>query len=390
MGQGSDDSRMRALRELEEAATLPDLAAEPGPDDPDFFSTDATAEAVSGSLDSVKWPSDDGNSPDYSYVAAELSPARFTLTGDTVETMLSLNRFAPDRSNGVIALGIRGAALTSGNEVEEVDEIELDNVRPDHRTFRCVIGYYFTASGKLSLYTGSTVPCRKAVWGFANGGTAANMLPTGLHTYFVWRHKTLQPALRLGKSSQDPESAALAAVLRTKNDTVYGTQDPFDPSFPLDNVHCSYFLAENNDLGATFSSWGCLTVRGEKTPGQQWKKFQATLKDVGAKERVDLLLATGKDLGLIDAAQGDTVSLERKISALRRGSRGIEVERLQKRLEFTGDDVDGDFGPETVERLASVQRRLNQELGNGPTADGIYSRAMEAKTGWDVFESGGA
>lgn len=125
-------------------------------------------------------------------------------------------------------------------------------------------------------------------------------------------------------------------------------------------------------------------------PGQQWKKFQATLKDVGAKERVDLLLATGKDLALIDAAQGDTVGLERKISALRRGSRGIEVERLQKRLEFTGDDVDGDFGPETVERLASVQRRLNQELGNGPTADGIYSRAMEAKTGWDVFESGGA
>jgi hypothetical protein len=388
VGHETDDSRLKALRELEEAATLPDIGAEPGPEDLDFFPSDATAEAVSGGLDSVKWPSNDENAPDYSYVAAEPNPARFTLTADTIETMLRLNRFAPDRLNGVIALGIRGAALTSGNEVEEADEIELDNVRPDHRTFRCVIGYYFTGSRKLSLYTGSTVPCRKAVWGFANGRAAANMLPTGLHTYFVWRHKNLQPALRLGESSEDPETAALAAVLRTKNDTVYGTQDPFDPSFPLDNVHCSYFLTENSDLGASFSSWGCLTVRGEKTPGQQWKKFQATLRDIGAKERVDLLLATGKDMALIHGAQGDADMLEQKLSALRRGSKGIEVERLQERLEFTGDDVDGDFGPKTVERLSSVQRRINQDLGNGPVADGVYSRAMEAKTGWGVFESG--
>lgn len=374
-------------RELEEAAMLPDIHAEPGPDDPDFLAGEPSITAAAPDLSSVRWPADDRNAPDYAYVASEPDPDSFRLTGETVETLLRLNRYAPDRSSGAIALAIRGAVLGSGNEVEGASAIDLENVRPDHRNFHCVLGFYFPGTGKLNLYSGSTVPCRKAVWGFANGGTAANMLPTGLHTYYVWRHKTLRPALRLAKSSQEPEEGARAAVLRTKNDTIYGTQDKFDVSFPLDNVHCSYFLTENSDLGAAFSSWGCLTVRGEKTPSHQWKKFQAVLSGLGAKKRVDLLLATGKDLALVADGQGNPAALERRLSALRRGSRGEEVKRLQARLGFTGNAVDGAFGPDTVARLAEVQRQINQENGKGPVADGIYSREMDAITGWGVFES---
>lgn len=373
-------------RELKKAALLPDINAQPGPEDLEFSSPGATVESAGIDLSGVKWPSNDRNAPDYAYLANEQNPSRFAVSADSVETMLRLNRLDPDRSSGVIALALRGATLATGHEAEEVDEIELNNVRPDHRNFRCVIGYYFVETRKLTLYTGSTVPCRKAVWGFANGGTAANMLPTGLHTYFIWRHKSLHPALRLAKSSQDLEAGALAAVLRTTNDTIYGTQDPFDPSFPLDNVHCSYFLADNSALGASFSSWGCLTVRGEKTPAQQWKKFQATLTQIGAKKRVDLLLATGKDMALIGALQGNVAALEQNMSALRRGSQGIEVKRLQEQLDLTGDAVDGDFGPKTLDRFAKVQRKINQDLGNGPIADGVYSRNMEAKTRWGVFE----
>jgi hypothetical protein len=370
---------------LEEAAERIDVGAQPGPEDLDVTSPEALAETASIDLSQVRWPSDDRNAPDYAYVAEELDPGRFLLTPDAIEALLRLNRYAPDRSKETIAFALRGASLLSGHEVEDVDEVKLESVRPDHRNFRCVLGYYFTNTRRLSVFSGSTVPCRRAVWGFVNGGDASNMLPTGLHTLFVWRHKALRPALRMGRSSADPETGAQATVLRTTNDTILGTQDTFDLSVPLDNVHCSYFLQEDSFLGATFSSWGCLTVRGEKTPSQQWKKFQKTLGDLGARTRVDLLLASGKDIALIEAGQGDPASLEQKMGALRRGSQGPEVKRLQEKIGFTGSAVDGHFGPATLHRFASIQRQLNQELGHGPKADGIYSRDMEAKSGWDIF-----
>jgi hypothetical protein len=372
---------------LEEAAERIDVGAQPGPEDLDITSPEALAESASINLSQVTWPSDDRNAPDYAYVAEEPDPGRFVLTPDTIEALLKLNRYAPVRSHETIAFALRGATLLAGHDIEDADVVELNSVRPDHRNFRCVLGFYFTGTRKLSVFTGSTVPCRRAVWGFANGGDPANMLPTGLHTLYVWRHKALRPALRMGLSSADPETGARATVLRTRNDVTFGTQDPFDLSVPLDNIHCSYFTSENSFCGASFSSWGCLTVRGEKTPGQQWKKFQKTLTDLGARTRVDLLLATGKDVALIDAGQGDLASLERKMGALRRGSQGPEVKRLQEKIGLTGSDIDGDFGPATLDRFVQIQRQVNQDLELGPIADGIYSHAMEAKTGWGVFGS---
>ena len=372
---------------LEEAVERIDVGAQPDPDDMDMTSPEALSGTASVDLSQVKWPSNDRNAPDYAYVADQPDPGRFLLTPDAMEMLLKLNRYAPDRSNQTIAFALRGATLHSGHEIEGVDEVELQSVRPDHRNLRCVIGYYFTGTHKLSVFSGSTVPCRRAIWGFVNGLDPANMLPTGLHSLYVWRHKRLRPALRMGRSSVDPETGAQAAVLRTTNDMIVGTQDPFDLSVPLDNVHCSFFLNENSFLGASFSSWGCLTVRGEKTPGQQWKKFQKTLEDLGARTRVDMVLTTGKDIALIDAGQGDPASLEERMGALRRGSQGSEVKRLQEKIGFEGGAVDGDFGAVTLDRFAKVQRQVNQELGLGPIADGIYSRGMEAKTAWGIFGS---
>jgi hypothetical protein len=371
---------------LEEAAETVDVGAQPSPEDFANIAAEAVAENAALDLALVKWPSDDRNSPDYAYVAEEPDPGAFRLTPDVIEKLLKLNRYEPDRSNGAIALAIRGATLRSGHEAEVVGEVELDSVRPDHRNFRCVLGFYFTRTRMLSIFTGSTVPCRRAISGFVNGGDPSNMLPTGLHTLYVWRHKKLRPALRMGQSSIDPESGAQATVLRTTNDTIFGTQDLFDLSVPLDNVHCSFFLDENTFCGATFSSWGCLTVRGEKTPSQQWKKFQKTLTDLGPRTRVDLLLATGKDIALIDAGQTDPASLERKMTALRRGSQGPAVKRLQEKVGLTGSDIDGNFGPGTLKRFVEVQRKVNVDIGLGPIADGVYSRGMEAKTKWGVFD----
>ena len=383
VGEGTGHSESHALTMIE-AAAMSDIGAQPGPEELDREAPAPRDAPID--LSPVRWPSHDENAPDYAYIAAEPDPGRFTLRSSSIETLIDLNRYAPDRSSGVIAIALRGATLPSGHEVEDADEIVLDSVRPDHRNFRCVIGFYFTGTGRLTVYSGSTVPCRRAIWGYVNGGDPSNMLPTGLHTLYVWRHKKIRPALRMGLSSENPEAGARATVLRNTNDYIIGTMDTFDLSVPLDNVHCSYYLDENSYYGARFSSWGCLTVRGQKTPSDQWAKFQDVLSGLGERTRVDLLLATGKDMALIDSGHDDAAALGRTMAALRRGSRGEAVRRLQEKI---GASVDGDFGPATLDVFCGFQRRFNEDAGLGPIADGVYSRDMDARTGWGIFGSAG-
>lgn len=363
---------------LDEAVLLDDVGAHPDPDAPDERSAVTTRSSARVAKDDVAWPTDDADAPDYAYLASIADRATFELTPDILETLLEAASYAPNRSNGVIAFALRGAALTSGHEIEGAQSLTLENLRPDHRRFRCVIGFYFTASQTLNVYTGSTVPCRKAVAGYANGGSDSNMLPTGLHTFYVWRHRRLRPALRLGKSASDPETGALATVLRSTNNGQMETYDLFDLSRPLDNVHCSYFLTEQADEGAFFSSWGCLTVRGQKTPSEQWAKFQAVLDKLGEKTQVDLLLATGKD-----AAVAANPADRHLLTALRHGSRGAEVERLQHHL---GISLTGYLGARTLDKMTGAERAHNAASGLGRRATGVYTPALDAFTGWAVFD----
>ncbi len=367
---------------LEQAAMKEDVGAQPGPED---FASDVARGAAAADLSRVTWPSDDSQAPDYAYLASEPAPPTFTLTPSVLETLITLNRYSPYRDKETIGFALRGAQLRQGHEVEMSDKVELENVRPDHRHFRCVIGFYFTGSQTLSAYTASTVPCRLAIWGYKNGGQSSNMLPTGLHTFYVWRHKEIRPALRMGQSKEDPETGAPVTVLRNNNNYMLDTTDVFDLNTPYDNVHCSYYLDEDGRIGAQFSSWGCLTIRGEKTPSEQWKRFQAVLNRLGARERVDLLLATGKDAAVVAAKQQDISILAPKMTALRSGSRGPEVERLQAKISVP---VTGFFGAETLDRFTGEQRKLNETAGAGRVADGVYSMAMDAATGWQVFQAG--
>jgi hypothetical protein len=157
------------------------------------------------------------------------------------------------------------------------------------------------------------------------------------------------------------------------------TSDIFDSSTPLDNVHCSYFLSESDKVGAEFSSWGCLTVRGERTPAQQWKMFQKVLTDVGLKSRVDPMLATGKEAALVATGRCDAAALEATLGALRQGSRGEKVKRVQAQL---GVNQSGFWGAGT---FTGRQRSLNDAAGKGRVADGIYAHATDALTGWGMF-----
>jgi hypothetical protein len=174
--------------------------------------------------------------------------------------------------------------------------------------------------------------------------------------------------------SQDAE----VTVLRTTNDLAFGTADTWDRSTPYDNVHCSYTLNYSASFKACFSSAGCLTVRGRKTPSHQWAKFQGVLSnEVGRGKRCDLLLLTGKECALAaDLRQQGRTDVPPELVRLRAGSQGPEVSALQRRLGFSET---GYFGPSTKERLAEHQRRM------GIPADGVYSPELDRQLSWGIL-----
>lgn len=364
---------------IDEALALPDPSPDPEPETPGEGpgATPESAPDYSG----IDWPPD-AEAPDYAWIAPMTSSSQFTLTPDTLEALFRLGRYEPSREAPVIAFALRGAALAEGTVVTDAGEIAMEVRRPNHRSFRCVIGLYAHGTKRLSAFTGSTVPCRKAIHGSTHGGEASNMLPTGLYAYYVWRHKQLKPALRLSRSKNDLEGGAEATVLRNTHGGKLDTSDIFDRSTPYDNVHCSYYLSENADLGAEFSSWGCLTVRGTKAPSEGWKTFQGLLGNVGFKSRIDLLLSTGKEAALVGDGGHDFALLDRTLCSLRQGSRGEEVRRVQQAL---GVEVTGFWGAGTADSFTGRQRALNAAAGRGSVADGIYTRAADALTGWTVF-----
>ncbi|TIV25116.1 MAG: hypothetical protein E5W02_00625 [Mesorhizobium sp.] len=395
----SGKSARSGIPDMDDMAALPDPLVEEEPSDIDLelgeYLESVEAKDPDGFLrnfarasayDAVKWPKYDENAPDYASVATIEAPATFMLNAEVLDRLIALNYFAPEGDDDTIAIALRGATLADDLlDVESVDEATVMVTRPDHINFKCLIGFFFRKTRKLSLYTGSTVPCRKAIFGYVNGGMSCNVLPNGLYSYYVWRHKTIKPALRLAVSNAslaDLEAGQSATVLRTKNDYVLGTKDIWDPSRPLDNVHCSYYLTYNPDLGSYFSSWGCLTIRGKKTGTDQWGKFQKVLSKIGQRSRLDLMLLTGKDAALA-AAQLRDGQPAGSLVRLRVGSQGQAVLRLQQRL---GLGASGYFGYATRARLTEFQRELTGQQGEA-WADGVYSPAFDLLTGWDIFSA---
>lgn len=352
---------------------------EPGPGDEGFIGEQAPSLAgPAADLSNVLWP-DDGKAPDYAYLADVAATDEFLLTQAALLEICKANSYMPYQGKKLVAFALRGAMLDGVHEAVMQNAIRIKVTRPDHRNFRCLIGFWHLDIGKLTLFTGSTVPCRAAVAGYASGGEKSNMLPTGLYTTYVWRHKNLKPALRMSRgnaSEADLEAGSPVAVLRSQNNTVIETTDPFKVSVPYDNVHCSYYLNQVSNLGACFSSWGCLTVRGMMKPSDQWKKFQQILLQLGMKNRIDLIVATGKDAAL--AEDGKVGALR----ALRQGSQGDQVAKLQQAL---GLSRTGMFGAVTADKLTTAQRAFNNQHGKGPVADCVFTPDLDAQMGLGVF-----
>ena len=324
----------------------------------------------------VTWVRDDRDHPDYRHLPPDASKSTFVFTPQDLERMIKANHFQPDVSgHGKIVFALRGALLVgSGNSQENRGSLSLRDTRPDHRTFRCVIGIYDRTNQKLSGYTASTVPNAGGVAAYyrlMNGGQGvkANMLPTGCYELCVGTHfgsVTVKGVFRLG-NGPNPDHAGQATVLRSRDDVTYSNQDVWDNCKPADNIHPAFGAA-------AFSSLGCLTVmgsyRGSAGHSGEWAKFRAAAgldSGIGAGTRFDLVLLTGLDAATavsMRTAGASASEINQALAGLRHGSKSPSVTALQAKL---GVRADGDFGPGTKLALAKAQF---QKLG---LATGVYS-----------------
>jgi predicted chitinase len=343
----------------------------------------------------VYWPNNDANTPDYFHVAKlNTNPedqGDFELTPADLELLLRANHFEVPKAVKTVAIALRGAMLGGSDEAIKRRSIRCMDIRPDHANFRCLLGFWYRGDDRLTLFSGSTVPCPMYMKNYYfkkndlpyQYSIDCNMAPTGHYVFRVGTHAsgTINPALRMS----EPDNLAVdcaASVWRTQNDVTYGLADVLEPPTRVyDNVHCSYFLNYQEPHEAKFSSAGCLTVRGRKDPSDQWKKYQAELDAIGSGKRVDLVLLTGKEAALISQARAAGAADEEIIEPLRRirlGSSGPTVEKLQRKL---GVRATGYFGAETQHAL---YKRQKQE---GLKRDAIYSPATDQSTGWGVLDA---
>lgn len=327
---------------------------------------------------SVRWAPNDRASPCYSHLitdgqASLATPRQFELSRAELELLIKLNGYRPTGYNDIIAFGVRGARLRGAEKAENVDRIALEDARPDHLNYRCIVGFYYLKTGKFSAYTGSTVPWQ----GYMTKGMRLNMLPTGCYIYKIGTHapatrsRWVTPALRLSDAKGAHTGAA--TVLRTRDDLVFGHNDDWDTCEPADNIHCAY-------SNSGFSSLGCQTIKGGMFDGL-WSDFARVLKAMPTNARVDYVLVTGAEVAIAGellrrAPQPSTAILLKALGRLRTGSEGELVERLQAKLSVPQS---GYFGAGTKEALVKLQK------SSGFPVDGIYSPAIDARLGWGIF-----
>lgn len=376
-----------------------ELAAAPVTAETDWYDTedlrDAQVLGSSSPLDvlaetvgDVIW-AHDSIQPDYRHLDNSFS-GTFNLTAEHVDLLLRANHFTPDANQDSLLFGLRGCKLANNEGMAENQaSLQLEDLRPDHRRMRCVMGVYHRATRTLSAYTGSTVPNRGGVLLHFNRNrnsstvldAQCNILPCGMHPHVVGTHNNRYPGCFLQGTSLS--NRLRVVVLRSHNDVRYETSDIWHDWVPHDNIHPA-FSAQTAD----FSSVGCTTVRGRYADGQhsgEWAYFRraAGLTDLGNHDgqRFTFVLLTGLEALIASKLTSEQASqsvLKENLWRLRHGSTGDSVARLQSGLGVS--QPDGSFGPVTKQLLVNRQR---SRLG---WADGVFSPEMEELLGMQVFD----
>ncbi len=330
----------------------------------------------------VHWTNNDTLSSEYQHLVEEdrtgLAGKIFSFSAGDLDLLVRANRFEPEMShNGKIVFGLRGVTLEAengtkedSNQQVELPSLRLREVKPNHKTFRCVIGVYDVERQLLSGFRASTVPNRFAVAYYASTQKSGNMLPAGCYRYVVGRHRTHQGCLREHERF---------AVHRNTNNLVYEVDDKIVPGTPFDNIHPSF---RDRHRSAEFSSFGCQVIRGTIRSGNrhagEWRNFRDAL---GLRQAGDgdhghvfyYVLLTGLEAAIaadmrVTGRDGDINEVTKRLSRLRQGSRGPAVETLQVAINV---DADGRFGPKTKEAFWQFQTE------KGLVADGVYSPALD-------------
>ena len=355
-----------------------------------------TLEAVQP-WDGVTWVSDPNLCPDYRHLKDfSLRDKSFAFTPADLDLLLELNAFDPKPTNGKLIFALRGAALiASVDDPQPVDNqigrdaLTLKETTPDHTRFRCVIGVYDIMARKLSGYIASTVPCRRAVWGYASGLSASNMMATGLYHFTVGWHHTGTPRALPGVLTESDDQRT---VRRSPKALQYGLKDVWDCGDPGDNLHPSFA-----DRSAAFSSWGCLTVSGNyQAPANdrahgthtgEWARFREALglKPTGTSDHgktFDAVLLTGLDAAIASELRqsgraSDPAALK-ALTRLRHGSSGDRVKLLEAAL---GLPSTGKMTAPVVKAYTDLQK-AKLEL-----ADGIHSPDMDDQLHFTVFSA---
>lgn len=340
------------------------------------------------SIAAVAWHPDDKKTIDYRHLDHALAGSTFNLTAADIELLIKANHFAPVAMGGKILFALRGAMLVDGPAQVGKDVIRIRDARPDHRTFRSVVGVFDLVSRKISAFIGETVPNRSYVylcWQRARDGEdlAGNLLPTGSYGYIVGRLNTTAGAFVLRVSTEEKRTVA---VLRSTDDVTYDIQDEFDVAQPGDNIHPAYSAST-----AEFSSAGDITVRGNSSGGHngEWAQFRVAAglpADAPGPygTRIDLVMVTGLEAAIAASLRekgkaSDAAVVREKLERLRQGSKGPLVVKLREKLALPAGD---EFDAYVVEALANLQRkRLDWN-------DGILGPETDKALGLCVFGEG--
>ena len=359
-------------------------------------------EANTSDWDKVSWAKDP-DSPDYSHLQdPTLIGKSFDFGADEFELLIEQNSFAPDRNYHRIIFALRGTELVTGGakpatmtKQEDRDALTLRDARPDHHDFHCVIGVYNTLTRRLSGYTSSTVPNRKAVSLYFEKKQTGNMMPTGCYRLEIgWHHESQADRKIPGCLI---ENGRQKAVLRSTNDRTYDLRDTWED----DHLHGDNLHPATSDRPDTFSSYGCLVVNGSYTAGPnndrehgthngEWALFRQALglaksgTSDHAKE-FDVVLLTGLEAAIardvLTKGPNDQASVRKRLGRLRQGSTGERVAKLRRGLKIPADK-----GPATTldHKLAkALADRQKQDFNVG---DGVYSPKMEEHYRFGVFD----
>jgi hypothetical protein len=340
----------------------------------------------------VVWHASDDNQPDYRHLDTRHAGKVFEFLPGDLDLLIRCNFFQIPAQQPLVIFALRGARLVGAPVQLDLESVTVQDQRPDHRTFRCIIGVYSPAHRRISAFQASTVPNARYVHmcyaqsqaGAPLGSLTGNILPTGCYTYTAGIHKAGQPgeirgALRLSKTST---GADFVIVLRSLEDVTYDRLDVWHKCAPADNIHPA-------QLSAGFSSAGCLTVPGFFRKGRHtgaWAQFRNALGlsgQNGTGRQFRCVLLTGLDAAVAAAlreqeALSDQERVREHLVRLRHGSQGELVRKLQDTLGLA-PDASQLMGP--VTRGALVQRQ-QERLG---WADGILSPAVDRELGFGVL-----